>query len=125
MTSGNFRDCRARGQNHLRGPCLKIFANQDYSSSSFSLKLLCLKGVFKYFPVISFQFFLRCRALSELPKVRGLGPWPPWLPLKTATAHDHIVLLLKNMFREGIPSAVAGFQGALHLHTKIPLKSKN
>ena len=29
------------------------------------------------------------------------------------------------MFREGIPSAVAGFQGALHLHTKIPLKSKN
>ena len=34
-------------------------------------------------------------------------------------------LILLNIFREGIPSAVAGFQGALHLHTKIPLKSKN
>ena len=37
---------------------------------------------------------------------------------------DQLLLLLLNMFREGIPSAVAGFQGALHLHTKIPLKSK-
>ena len=36
------------------------------------------------------------------------------------------VLLLLKMFREGIPSAVAGFQGALHLNTKVPLKnSKN
>ena len=32
----------------------------------------------------SFQFFLRCGAPSGLPKVRGLGPWPPG-PLKTAT----------------------------------------
>ena len=38
--------------------------------------------------------------------------------------HDLFKVLLLNMFREGIPSAVAGFQGALHLHTKIPLKSK-
>ena len=42
----------------------------------------------------------------------------------------YIIIIMKfqkkllNMFREGIPSAVAGFQGALHLHTKIPLKSK-
>ena len=27
------------------------------------------------------------------------------------------------MFMEGIPSAVAGFQGALRLNTKIPLKN--
>ena len=33
------------------------------------------------------------------------------------------LLLLLKMFREGIPSAVAGFQGALLLHTKIPLKN--
>ena len=62
----------------------KFFVNQDYSSSSFSLKLFCLKGVFKCFPVSYFQFFLRYGALSGLPKVRGLGPWPPG-PLKTAT----------------------------------------
>ena len=32
--------------------------------------------------MISFQFFLRCGASSVLPKVRGLGPWPSWPPLK-------------------------------------------
>ena len=32
-----------------------------------------------------------------------------------------IVLLLLNMFRDGNPSAEAGFQGALHLHTYIPI----
>ena len=63
----------------------KFFVNQDYSSSSSSLKLLCLKGVFKCFPVISFQFFLRCGTPSGLSKVRGLGPLPPGPPLKTAT----------------------------------------
>ena len=55
----------------------KFFVNHEYSSSSFSLKLLCLKGVFKCYPVISFQFFLRCGAPSGLPKVWGLAPWPP------------------------------------------------
>ena len=29
-------------------------------------------------------------------------------------------VLLLQMFREGIPSALASFQGAPHLHTKIP-----
>ena len=65
----------------------KFSVNQDYSSSSFSLKLLCLKGVFKCFPVISFQSFLRCGAPYGLPKVRVLGPWPPG-PLKTTTVWD-------------------------------------
>ena len=38
-SNGGFRNYGARDQNHLRGPCLKIFC---YSSSSFSLRLLCL-----------------------------------------------------------------------------------
>ena len=80
--SGGFRNYGARGQNYLRGPCLKFFVNQDYSSSSFSLKFLCLKVLFKCFPVISSQFFLRCRAPPGLPKVRSLVPWPPGSPLK-------------------------------------------
>ena len=84
MDSGGFRNYGARGQNHLRGPCLKIFC---YSSSSFSLKLLCLKGVFKCFPVISFQFFLSCGAPSELPKVRAWGH-APWTPLKPPLLMD-------------------------------------
>ena len=82
IIGGGFRDYGARGRNHLYGPCLKIFVNQDYSSSSFSLKLLCLKGVFKCFPVISFKFLVGCGAPSGLPKARGLGPWPPGPPLK-------------------------------------------
>ena len=79
LNSGGFRNYGARGQNHLRAPCLKIFC---CSSSSFSLELLCLKGVFlfKCFPVISFQFFLSCGAPLWVTKVRGLGPWPPGPP---------------------------------------------
>ena len=64
------------------GPGLKICCKPRLFFKYFSLKFLCHKGVFKCFPVISFQFFLRCGAPSRLPKVRGLGPWPPWPPLK-------------------------------------------
>ena len=80
--SGGFRDYRARGRNHLRGPCLKIFVNQYYSSSSFSLKLLCLKDVFKCFPVISFQVLVGCGAPSGLPKHGAWGCGPPGPSLK-------------------------------------------
>ena len=85
ISSGSFRDYEAQGRNHLRALAWKFFVNQDYSSSSFLLKLLCLKSIFKCFPVISFQFFLRCRAPSGLPKVWGLELQSPWLPLKTTT----------------------------------------
>ena len=54
----------------------KFFANRDYSSSSFSLKLLCLKGVLKCFPVISFQFFLRCGAPYGYQKCGSWGCGP-------------------------------------------------
>ena len=83
LISGGFRDYGARGRNHLRGPCLKIFCfNQDYSSCSFSLKLLCLKGVFKCFLVISFQFFLGAGPLLGYQKGRAWGHGPPGSPLK-------------------------------------------
>ena len=89
-SSGGFWDSVARYRNSLRGPCLKVFVNQAYSSSFFSLNLLCLKGVFKCFPVMFLQFFIGCKAPSGLPKVWGLGPWPPG-PLKTATASERIL----------------------------------
>ena len=78
ISSGGFRDYGA--EIICRALVWKFFVNQDYSSSSYSLKLLCLKGVLKCFPVISFQFFIRCGAPSGLPKVWGLGPWRHWSP---------------------------------------------
>ena len=79
VTKWRFRDYGPRGRNHLRGPCLKFFVNQDYPSSPFSLKLLCPKGVFKSFPVISFQFFLRSGAPLGYQKCGawGRGPLAP------------------------------------------------
>ena len=62
------------------GPLFERFLLTKIILQVFSLKLLCHKGVFKCFPVVSFQFFLRCGSPSALPKVRGLGPWPPWPP---------------------------------------------
>ena len=63
----------------------KFFVNQDYSSSFFSLKFLCHKSVFKCFPVISFQFFLRCGGHFCVTKSAGPGAVAPLGPLKTAT----------------------------------------
>ena len=56
--SGGFRDRRARGRSHLRGPFLKVSE-------------------------ISLQFFLRRGAPSGLPKARGLPPGPSLKPSLT------------------------------------------
>ena len=42
LESGGFRDCGTWDQNHLWGPCLKVFANVEYSSSYSPLKLYCI-----------------------------------------------------------------------------------
>ena len=70
------------GPKSSAGPLFERFLLTKINLQVFSLKLLCHKGVFKCFPVISFQFFLRCGAPSALPKVRSLRPWPPWPTLK-------------------------------------------
>ena len=62
------------GRRSSTGPLFENFLLTKIILQVFSLKFLCHKGVFKCFPVISFQFFLRCGAPSGLPKVRGCGP---------------------------------------------------
>ena len=73
---------------------------------------------------------LEAPGVSERTHNNVLEEVPPEASLKVSLKKAiwmnwrYLLLLLLNMLREGIPSAVAGFQGALHLHTKIPLKSK-
>ena len=64
------------------GPLFENFLLTKIILQVFFVKFLYHKGILKFFPVISFQFFLRCGAPSALPKVRGLGAWPPRPPLK-------------------------------------------
>ena len=68
------------GAEIICGTLFENFLSTKIILQVFSLKFFCHKGVFKCFPVISFQFFLKCGAPSALPKVRGLGSWPPWPP---------------------------------------------
>ena len=80
--SGGFRDCGAWDRNHLRGPCLKIFCWPRLFFKFFSLKFLCLIGVFKCFPVIFFNFFSGAGPLLGYRKCGAWGHGPLGTPLK-------------------------------------------
>ena len=88
VTSGGFRDYGARGRNHSRGPCLKIFLIAKIILQDLFIKIVMPQGCIQMFSCDFFSIFLRCGAPLGLPKVRGLGPWP-LAPLKAATASNN------------------------------------
>ena len=72
---------RGPGPKSFAGPLSEnFFVNQGYSSSSFSLKFLCLKDAIRCFPVISFQFFLVAGPLLGYQKSGAWGRGPPGSP---------------------------------------------